>query len=204
MLDEGNSLNMVETPDAPPPEEKSNRTFLIVGGVMAALVFLTLVCMAIYFLVIAPRTSTARSATQTMIAAGNAQAVGQVTLTAQAALWTPTHPVTPVVPLNTPTVMVVKATATSSPTPVIAALNSPAPATATTNPGTLVAIQTQLAANMTMTAAAPLATSGITPQALATTGFFDQGGGLPIMIILALVLVAVIFLSRRMRKSTVK
>ncbi len=52
MLDDGNTQNMMETPDAPPPEEKSNRTFWIVGGVMAGLVFLTLVCMVIYFLVI--------------------------------------------------------------------------------------------------------------------------------------------------------
>ena len=54
MLDEGNTPNLMETPDAPPPEEKSNRTFWIVGGIMAGLVFLTLVCMAVYFLVIAP------------------------------------------------------------------------------------------------------------------------------------------------------
>jgi hypothetical protein len=44
MLDEGDALNMLETPDAPPPEEKSNRSFLIVVGIIAGLVFLTLVC----------------------------------------------------------------------------------------------------------------------------------------------------------------
>jgi hypothetical protein len=56
MLDENNNPIMSNTPDATPPEEGSNRTFLIVGGIMAGLVFLTLVCMAVYFLVIAPRT----------------------------------------------------------------------------------------------------------------------------------------------------
>ncbi len=61
MLDEGNAPSMTETPDAPPPEEKNNRTFLIVGGVMGGLVFLTLVCMAVYFLVLAPRITAQRT-----------------------------------------------------------------------------------------------------------------------------------------------
>ena len=85
MLDEGNAPNLMETPDAPPPEQKGNRTFWIVGGIMAGLVFLTLVCMAVYFLVIAPRIAAQRSAAQATIEAGNAQALQQLTLTAQAA-----------------------------------------------------------------------------------------------------------------------
>jgi hypothetical protein len=193
MLDEGNAPNMMETPDAPPPEEKSNRTFRIVGGVLAALVILTLACMAIYFLVLAPRITAQRNAAQATIESGNAQAVQQVTLTAQAALWTPTLPPT-LIPIRTSTS--VPKTPTVSPTPVIALpLSSPAAATATTNPATLVAMQTQLALQMTSTAAAA--------HGMPTTGFFDEFG-LPSMIILALALVAVIFLARRMRKSPSK
>jgi hypothetical protein len=193
MLDEGNAPNMMETPDAPPPEEKSNRTFRIVGGVLAALVILTLACMAIYFLVLAPRNTAQRNAAQATIESGNAQAVQQVTLTAQAALWTPTLPPT-LIPIRTSTS--VPKTPTVSPTPVIALpLSSPAAATATTNPATLVAMQTQLALRMTSTAAAA--------HGMPTTGFFDEFG-LPSMIILALALVAVIFLARRMRKSPSK
>ena len=183
MLDEGNALNMMETPDAPPPEEKSNRTFLIVGGVMAGLVFLTLVCMAVYFLVIAPRLTTQKSAAQATIEAGNAQAAQEVTLTAQAALWTPTLPPPPL-PTNTSVPLPV-----GSPTPVIA-LSSPV-ATATHNPAILSAAETQLA------------TSALSGQGMPTTGFFDEVG-LPSMIILALALVAVIFLVRHMRKSPAK
>jgi len=197
MLDD--TLNTMETPDAPPPEEKSNRTFLIVGGVMAGLVFLTLVCMAIYFLVIAPRLTAQKNAAQATIEAGNAQAVQQLTLTAQAALWTPTLPSTPI-PLQTGTT--VPKTPTVSSTPVIAPLNSPA-ATATTHPATLAAMQTQLAAQMTSTAAAAQGTRGVGGQGMPTTGFFDEVG-IPTMIILALALVAVIFLARRMRKSPAK
>ena len=64
MLDESSNLN-IEAPE-PQPEERGNRTFLIIGGIFAALIFLTLVCMAVYFLVIAPRiaaTQTAQEAT---------------------------------------------------------------------------------------------------------------------------------------------
>ncbi|HEY5270897.1 MAG TPA: hypothetical protein VII97_11200 [Anaerolineales bacterium] len=247
MLDEGNTPNMTETPDAPPPEEKSNRTFRIVAGVVAGLVFLTLVCMAIYFLVIAPRTAAQRNAAQATIEAGNVQAVQQLTSTAQAvqqltsiaqaALRTPTLPSTPL-PLQTGTS--VPRTPTVSSTPVIA-LNSPA-ATATINPATLAAMQTQLVAlqltstnpatlaamqtqlvlqmtstdpatlaamktqlalQMTSTAAAAIGTHAAGGQGMPTTGFFDDVG-LPSMIILALALVAVIFLARRMRKSQTK
>ena len=79
-----------EIPEAPPPEEKSNRTFLIMGGVMAGLVFLTLICVAIYFLVLRPRSAAQNTATQSAIETQNAQNIQKGTLTAQAALWTPT------------------------------------------------------------------------------------------------------------------
>jgi hypothetical protein len=198
MLDEGNAPNLMETPDAPPPEEKSNRTFLIVGGVMAGLVFLTLVCMAVYFLVIAPRFTAQRNAAQQTIEAANTKSVQQLTSTAQAALRTPTLPATSI-PVRT--VTSVPKTPTVSPTPVIAI--GTAVATATTDPATLVAMQTQLASQMTLTAAAALSTSTVGTPAMPTTGFFDEVG-LPSMLILALALVVVIFLARRMRKSPAK
>ena len=193
MLDEGNALNMMETPDAPPPEEKSNRRFLIVGGVMAGLVFLTLLCMAVYFLVIAPRLTAQKSAAQATIEAGNAQAAQQVTLTAQAAMWTPTLPAP--LPTNTSVPLPVG----SSPTPVIALSSPVATATTTPNSAVLSAAATQLALQKTSTAAA-LTARALSGQGMPTTGFFDEVG-LPSMIILALALVAIIFLARRMRKS---
>jgi len=201
MLDEGNTPELMETSDAPPPEEKNNRTFLIVGGIIAGLVFLTLVCMAIYFLVIAPRNTAQRIAAQATIEAGNALAVQQLTSTAQAiqqltstveaAMWTPTLSDTTPIALQTGT-NVPDLPAASS-TPVIAQ-NTPA-ATATTGPATLVVMQTQLALQMTSTAGGQ--------GAMPTTGFFDEVG-LPSMIIMALALVTIIFLARRMRKSPVK
>ena len=200
MLDESNIPNMMETPDAPPPEEKSNRTFLIVGGVMAGLVFLTLVCMAIYFLVLRQPSAAQKAATQAAnaaLATQNAQNIQKATLTAQAALWTPTLPPAP---LLTKTSTSAPLLPTGSPTPVIA-LSSPV-ATATTNPALLVAAQATLEYQLTSTAAA-LPTRALGGSGMPSTGFFNDVG-LPSMIILALALVVVIFLARRMRKSPAK
>jgi|NGEPerStandDraft_6_1074524.scaffolds.fasta_scaffold99231_2 ABC-type antimicrobial peptide transport system permease subunit len=199
MLDENNNPIMSNTPDATPPEEGSNRTFLIVGGIMAGLVFLTLVCLAVYFLVIAPRTTAQRSATQTAVSQANAQVIQQMTSTAEAALWTATSPPTP---LASPSPSPVPMTPTSSPTPVIAV--NTATVTDTTDPATLIAMQTQLSGQMTATALALATSSGLaTPSAMPRTGFFDEIG-LPGLIVLALALIAVIFLARRLRKAPAK
>jgi hypothetical protein len=199
MLDEGNAQNLMETPDAPPPEPKNNRTFWVVGGIMAGLVFLTLVCMAVYFLVISPRLAAQRSAAQATIEAGNALAVQQLTLTAQAALFSPTPQNTPI-PLATGTP--VPNTPTTSPTPIIA-LNTPE-STATNDPATLAALQTELAFQMSSTGQAAIGTqTALAGGGMPTTGFFDEVG-LPTLIILAVALIAVIFLARRMRRSPSK
>ncbi len=199
MLDDGNNLNMMETPDAPPPEEKSNRTFWIVGGIMAGLVFLTMVCMAVYFFILRPRTATQGNATQAAIATQNALNIQKATLTAQAALWTATVPATP---LPSKTNTAIPTTPPASPTPVIALpQNSPA-ATDTIDPATVIALQTQLAYQMTSTYFSAQSTAGI-GQGMPSTGFFDEIG-LPAMIILAVALVIVILLARRMRKSPIK
>jgi hypothetical protein len=190
MLDEGNNANL-ETPEAPPPEESNNRTFLIVGGIFAALIFLTLVCGAIYVLWLGPRLTSQRNAAQATIEANNAQVISQMTATAEAALFTPTSQPT-VAPTETPI-------PTSNPvinaTPVIAVSTSAVIATATTDPATLAAMQAQLSQQLTSTALA-LGTPG---AAMPKTGFFDQVG-LPSLVLLTLVLIVVIFLARRLRK----
>jgi hypothetical protein len=203
MLDEGNNVP-IETPEAPPPEESNNRTFLIVGGIFAALIFLTLVCGAVYALWYLPRNNATQKATQAAIQANNAQVVMQMTSTAQAALWTPTSqptniplntPVPTVAPLNTQTAVIANPTATDTPAP-------------TTDPATLIAMQTQLAQQMTATAGGPSMGAMVgtgTPGAAAMprTGFFDQVG-LPGLIVLTLALIVVIFLSRRLRNAPTK
>jgi hypothetical protein len=200
MLDEGNNANL-ETPEAPPPEESSNRTFLIVGGVFAVLIFLTLVCGAVYVLWLGPRLTSQRNAAQATIEAKNAQVIMQMTTTAEAALFTPTSQPT-FTPTKTaiPTVIPV-----NSPTPVIASGAAVVEAaTPTSDPATLAAMQTQLAQQMTSTSAL-ISGAALTPAvgAMPKTGFFDQVG-LPSLVILTLALVAVIFLARRLRRAPSK
>ena len=198
MLDEGNNANL-ETPEAPPPEESNNRTFLIVGGIFAALIFLTLVCGAIYVLWLGPRLTSQRNAAQATIEAKNAQVIMQMTSTAEAALFTPTSR-----PTFTPTKTAIPTiNPVNSPTPVIAIGVPAETATPTSDPATLAAMQTQLSQQMTMTSTSALISgAALTPAvgAMPKTGFFDQVG-LPSLIILTLALVVVIFLARRLRRA---
>lgn len=209
MLDEGNDLNL-ETTDTP-PEEKGNKTFLIVGGIMAALVFVTLVCMAIYLFAIRPGQTAKSEATKTALALSNQQEILGVTQTAEAALWTPT-----LEPSFTPTAsktpLPVPPTASKTPVVVVEALATP---TLETDPATLAAMQTELSLQMTSTAAVAAGAAAAvgqgtraiggegTPSGMPATGFFDDFG-LPTLALLTGALLAVIFVARRMRKAPAK
>jgi len=188
MLDEGSSDFNLEPSGTPPPEESSNRTFLIVGGVMAGLVLLTLVCVVLYLFVVRPRLSAQNNSQQSAILTQNAQQVQILTQTAEALLFTPTLP-----PTDTATDTPIPPTATVSNTPVVV-VSTPT-ATKTTDPATLAAMQTALSQQMTATAQKTRGVGG-----MPATGFFDQVG-LPTLIVLTLALVAVIFLARRLRRA---
>jgi hypothetical protein len=197
MLDEGNDVNL-ESPAAPPPEESNNRTFLIVGGVFAALIFLTLVCGAVYVLWYGPRVASQRNAAAQGTTTANAVVIQQMTTTAEAALFTPTE-----MPSDTPlpTETLVTDTPAPSVTPVLAVATDTG--TPTTDPATLAAMQTQLSQQMTSTMAMTLGTRAIGGEGMPTTGFFDQVA-LPTMLVLTVALIAVIFLARRLRKAPSK
>jgi hypothetical protein len=164
--------------DANPPEESSNRTFLLIAGILGGLVFLGLLCIVGYFFFMnganQGNTATAQAqATQqeATIQAGLTQTAAAQGLT-QAAAVTLTVP-----PTNTP--VIAEATMTPSETPN--------PATAT-----VAAAFTQIA----------VSTQTIIPTstALPNTGFADEVGA-PGLILVAMALVAVIFLVRRLRAS---
>ena len=202
MLEENNTPIIPETPDIPDtlnteapepqPEEKGNRTFLVIGGILAGLIFLTLVGAALYFLVIRPKSQAAQISQEATLSAQRLEQSQALTATAAAAL-------ADVSSMSTP-----MPTQTSQPvatdTPVVVVATQAAPPTS--DPATLVALQTQLAAQLTHTAAPPLATSaagGTGP--LPTTGFFDEVG-LPLMLLLTFALLGVILVARRSRKTT--
>ena len=188
MLDEGNDLNIEP---AGPPEGKGNRTFWIVGGIFGALIILTLLCGAVWILWLGPTLSSQTNATRAYILTQNAEVIGQMTSTAEAALWTPTTR-----PTNTVTLTSQAATRTNTP---VVAQSSPTVTVTTTS---LAAMQTQLSEQLTSTAIYN-ATHGIGGEGMPTTGFFDEFGR-PGLIILTVMLIAVIFLARRLRKAPVK
>jgi cytoskeletal protein RodZ len=163
-----------------PPEESSNRTFLIAAGLLGGIVLLSLACLAaVYFFGILPGRNTAnqQAAAQATQAAQVQQAL---TETSQAAsLATPTA-----LPTDTP----VLAEATSTATP--AGTDTPNPATAT------------VGAALTQAAIAQL-TVVPTSTALPKTGIADQYGA-PGLVIMGMVLIAVIFLARRLRAAPTK
>jgi hypothetical protein len=204
MLDEPNNFNDDMESEAnndlaegeAPPEESSNRTFLIVGGILGGLILLTLVCVAVYIFYLGPRLSSSKNSAQATIQANNAIVVQQMTSTAEAALWTPT-PEPSATPTNT-SIPTLAAAATSTP---VVAVNTAVPTNtvAVAESATLSFLQTQLAVQLTTTAAF----KGTTTKALAATGFFDEVG-LPGLVILTVALVGVIFLARRLRGATAR
>ena len=182
MFEQGNEVDLNAAP--PPAEESNNRTFIIAAGILAGVVFLSLACMAAYVLLILPKQKAQNAQVQATLDVQQTQMVQMLTQTAVVLQFTNT-------PLPTP-----KATNTNtpSPTPVIASpIVTP---TESINPAeaTYAALQTQ-AANAALT---PTSTLVMTP--LPTTGFADKVG-LPGLVIMAIALVVVIFLARRLRSA---
>ncbi len=165
--------------DATPPEESSNRTFLVAAGILGGIILLTLACFAGYALIFLPQQQATQRQAATAQALQNAQVAQALTATAQAAAF-PTATITPP-PTQTP--VIAQATAT-----VIPATNTPDPATAT------------VAAALTQAAAAQM-THIPTSTALPGTGIGDQFTGAPGLAILGLALIGVIFLARRLRAA---
>jgi hypothetical protein len=184
----------LEVNDTPPPEEASNRTFLIVAGVLAALIVVSIVCMALYAFVFVPQRNNQEATKVAEVNAQNTQVALAAAQTEEASRFT-----------NTPTMTSVPPTATTTPTSVVAVpteeAGSPTPNSRT---ATVAALLTQAAeAQLTITPA---------PSELPDTGFMDEvvvpgvGNlalviGVPGLIIISLVLVGVIILARRLRSS---
>ncbi len=180
----------------PEKSEGSNRNFLIAAIVLGGIVLLSLVCMAVYALMIMPGQKASAQATSSANAAASTEMAQMQLLTQEAAMFTATLPPseTPV-PEPSETLVVVFASATPSAIPTID------PATAT-----LEAMQTQLAATgptvTTTPATAKTATTGTPGKAgqLAKTGLGDELG-LPGLFFAALLVIAVILMARRLRQT---
>jgi hypothetical protein len=177
-----------------PPEEGSNRTFLIVAGILGGVMVLSIICLGL-FILLKPSGKDGKEASQ--IETQNAANAFSATKTSEAAKWTPTatltRTATPVTP--SPTASPVPAV---TDTPLIhepkATLTEGGP-----NESTVEALNTQVAATK---AGKATATSTAKPVGTLPSGGFADQVGAPGLLGLAIVLVVVIFLARRLRASS--
>jgi hypothetical protein len=170
----------------PPPAESNNRSFLIVAGILASIMLLSLLVLAVFaFTRIVPLQRQRAAETAQAIAFNSTEVARSVGSTAIAKAWTATFTptqlatATPEAPTATPVVVL---QSTNTPT------SGPDPRTAT-----VAALLTQAAAAQTS-----VPTAVITPSELPQGGFADDVG-VPGLLGLALLLVGVIFVTRRLR-----
>jgi hypothetical protein len=152
-----------------------------VAGILGGIVLLSFACVAAYIIFVYPNTQKQNAQLVATQNAQNAQVAQALTSTAQAASF-PTETITPP-PSQTP--VIAQATVTSTPSTV-----TPDPATATVGAALTQAAQAQLTIVPTTTA-------------LPGTGIADQYGA-PGLVLAGMVLVAVIFLARRLRVAPTK
>lgn len=182
------------------PEDSENRTFIAVAAGLGGLIVLSLVCLGVYALVLQPRQRAQQEERPTQIMLTNTAVALGLTETVEAEQVTSTpEPSNTPAPSNTP-----RPTNTPTPTQVVVLPTDTPGATITSLP-TIDPQTATAAAQLTQTAiagagggATPTNTPSPTATALPTTGFGDEAG-LPGLAGLAAVLIAVIFLSRRLR-----
>ena len=168
----------------------SNRTFMIVAGILGGILLIALLAIAAYAVLYLPGRDTGQQTQVAEINATNTAVAEEAQLTAIAkqVTMTPTFTATSE-PTNTPTM-----TPSSTSTPVLAPTNTP---DGTDDP----AATETVAALLTQQAGGGGATPIPTATALPDTGFADDFG-VPGLVLVAGVLMVIIILSRRLRTST--
>lgn len=180
---EGDDMNLDDI-ETLPEESNNNRAFFIGVGILGFLLLAALACGAVYLLVIKPGQDRTLVNQQATVEAQNEQVSQALTATAAAMFFTQSAP-----PLaeNTPTPSPTLVVALSTTMPDVTEEPTDLPATAT------------VAAGFTQAAGVQL-TIVPTTTALPDTGFADEVGA-PMLLGMALVLVAVILLARRLRTT---
>jgi hypothetical protein len=179
MYEDGDNLEPLEETEEALPEESGNRNFWIIGGVLVFLILVSVGCFAYYGLVAIPNQQKTRQAQESTQVAERVAIDEALTASAIAAIPNATATF---VPTATPPFAQETATASEAVDPLTA---------------TVVAANTQVAqAQLTITSL-PTSTS------LPDTGFFDDAGA-PGLFVMALALVVVILLARRLRVSPAK
>jgi hypothetical protein len=178
---EGDDLNTLEE-DSAPPEESGNKTFILVAAILGGIVLLSIACLAVYGFYFLPRQTAQRDAAQSTLVAQNLQVNQALTEKAISDMLSQ-------VPSATPTLEPTATPVFEQTTPTVAPAD---PQTAT------------VAAALTQAAQAQLTVTALpTSTALPNTGFFDDVGA-PGLFVMAVALVIVILLARRLRVSPAK
>ena len=170
----------------PLPEESSNRTFVIAAVSLGGLLVLSMICLLVYALVLAPRQQGAQATEVVMVNQQNTEIA--LTQTAAVIEQTPTRTATGTTAPDetatvTPTLVVV--IPTDTPTPFLT-LPTLAPETATA------------VAQLTLEAGQGGGGETPTPTALPATGFADEVG-IPALALAGGLLLAIIFITRSLR-----
>lgn len=174
----------------------SNRTFLVVAGILGGILLIALLAIAGYALVILPGRDTGQQTQVAEINATNTAIAEGAQLTALVWRGTLTPTFTATLPPATET-LTPGPTNTATATPVLAPTNTPEPTSeGTQDPGTAT-----VAALLTQQAEEGEETPIPTATALPETGFADDFG-VPGLLLVAGVLMVVIILSRRLRVSS--
>ena len=176
---------------SPPPEESGNRTFLIVAGILGAVMIITLICIVVIAMFWLPRQQSAKKTENAQRLAQNTVVALGVAQTEAAAKFTPTPTITKV-PVNTPT-----ATQTKPPTNTQVVAKA---ATSTVTSAVTIDPKTPTAAALLTQAAIAQKTVIATSTALPPSGFADEVG-MPVLLGLAALLVVIIFMARRLRTA---
>ena len=209
---DNDDLDNFEEPETPageaggtgaPASGGSNRNFLLAIGILGGVFILLVIALLLALFVLKPRLASQTAQQNVAIQTQNASTIvaatqAEQTLVINAQLLTPTITQTPVVtntlpPTNTP--VVAKPTFTSSPTVVITATLGDA------RTATVAALLTQAAGGQGGATSTSVGGTGATSTALPTTGIADEIG-LPGLFGVALALIVVIVLVRRLRVST--
>ena len=173
---------------------ESNRTFLVVAGILGGILLIALLAIAGYAVVILPSRDTGQQTQVAAINATNTAIAEEARLTAIVMRGTLTPTFTSTLPPVTETLTPVP---TNTATPVLAPTNTPEPISeGTQDPGTAT-----VAALLTQQAGEGEETPIPTATALPNTGFADDFG-VPGLLLVAGVLMVVIILSRRLRVSS--
>jgi hypothetical protein len=170
----------------------SNRTFLVVAGILGGILLIALLAIAGYAVVILPGRDTGQQTQVAAINATNTAVAEEARLTVMVMRGSITPTFTATLPPATETLTPVP---TNTATPVLAPTNTPEPTSeGTVDPATetVAALLTQQAGEET-----PIPTA----TALPDTGFADDFG-VPGLLLVAGVLMVVIILSRRLRVSS--